>query len=52
MREDYSYRQSKTEGDTVKPVLSGNSKIDKTTILMTNGSLMQNFRPALSDNWS
>ena len=26
--------------DTVKPVLSGHSKIDKTKILMTNGSLM------------
>ena len=26
---------------TVKPVLSGHSKIDKTKILMTNGSLMK-----------
>ena len=26
---------------TVKPVLSGNSKIDKTKILMTSGSLMK-----------
>ena len=26
--------------DTVKPVLSGHSKIDKTKVLMTNGSLM------------
>ena len=26
---------------TVKPVLGGNSKIDKTRILMTNGSLMK-----------
>ena len=26
---------------TVKPVLSGHSKIDKTLILMTNGSLMK-----------
>ena len=26
---------------TVKPVLSGHSKIDKTHILMTNGSLMK-----------
>ena len=25
----------------VKPVLSGHSKIDKTNILMTNGSLMK-----------
>ena len=51
---------------TVKPVLSGHSKIHKSKILMTNGSLMkvksiaecspwsilQYFRPALSDNWS
>ena len=51
---------------TVKLVLSGHSKIDKTKILMTNGSLMkvksiaecskgsilQYFQPALSDNWS
>ena len=50
---------------TVKPVLSGHSKIDKTKVLMTNGSLMkvesiaecspcilQYFWPALSDNWS
>ena len=49
---------------TVKPVVSGHSKIDKTKMLMTNGSLMkvesiaecspwsilQYFRPALSDN--
>ena len=52
--------------DTVKPVLSGHSKIDKTKILMTYGSLMkvesiaecspwsilQYFGPALSDNRS
>ena len=51
---------------TVKPVLSGHSKIDKTKILMTNGSIMkvesiaecspwsilQYFWPALSNNWS
>ena len=51
---------------TVKPVFSGHSKIDKTKILMTNGSLMQvkniaectkvsilqYFPPALSDNRS
>ena len=38
---------------TVKPVLSGHSKIDKTKILMTNGSLisiLQYFWPALSKN--
>ena len=50
--------------NTVKTVLSGHSKIDKTKILLTNGSLMkvesiaecwsilQYFWPALSDNWS
>ena len=27
--------------NTVKPVLSGHSKIDKTKVLMTNGSLMK-----------
>ena len=51
--------------NTVEPVLSGHSKIDKTKILMTNGSLMKvesiaecsrwsillYFGPALSDNW-
>ena len=51
---------------TVEPVLSGHSKIDKTRILMTNGSLMkieciadcslwsilQYLGPALSDSWS
>ena len=51
---------------TVKHVLSGHSKIDKTKVLMTNGSLMkvesiaecslwsilQYFWPALSDNWA
>ena len=29
------------EGITVKPVLSGHSKIDKTKVLKTNGSLMK-----------
>ena len=43
---------------TVKPVLSGHSKIDKSNKLMTNGSLIkpwsiqQYFLPALSDNLS
>ena len=51
---------------TVIPVLSDHSKIDKTKVLKTNGSLMkvesiaecskgsilQYFWPALSDNWS
>ena len=30
-----------TQLDTVKPVLSGHSKIDKTKVLMENGSLMK-----------
>ena len=30
-----------TDVDTVKPVLNGHSKIDKTKILMTNGSIMK-----------
>ena len=52
--------------NTVKPVLSKYSKIDKTEILMTNGnsmkvksiaecspwSILQYLWPALSDNWS
>ena len=61
----------KTEGDkrgakvtTVKPVYNGHSKIDKTKVLMTTGSLMkvesiaecscilQYFPPALSDSRS
>ena len=37
---------------TVKPVLSGHSKIDKTKILMTNGSLMQVESIAESSPWS
>ena len=50
---------------TVNPVLSDHLKIDKTKILMKNGSLMkvesisecswsilQYFWPALSNNWS
>ena len=32
---------AKVKSNTVKPVLSGHSKIDKTKILMTNGSLMK-----------
>ena len=44
---------------TVKPVLSGHSKIDKTKVLKTNGSLMKvesiaecSLGPTLSDNRS
>ena len=37
---------------TVKPVLSGHSKIDKTNILMTNGSLMMVESIAECSPWS
>ena len=37
---------------TVKPVLSGHSKIDKTQILMTNGSLMKVKSIAECSLWS
>ena len=33
--------QSMIAQSTVKPVLSGHSKIDKTNVLKTNGSLMK-----------
>ena len=38
--------------NTVKPVLSGHSKIDKTKILMINGSLMQVKSIAECSPWS
>ena len=37
---------------TVKPVLNGHSKIDKTKILMTNGSLMKVESIAEFSHWS
>ena len=37
---------------TVKPVLSGNSEIDKTKILMTNGCLMKVKSIAECSPWS
>ena len=37
---------------TVKPVLSGHSKIDKTKILMTNGSSMKDESIAECSHWS
>ena len=37
---------------TVKPVLSGHSNIDKTKILMTNGSLMKVESIAECSPWS
>ena len=37
---------------TVNPVLSGHSKIDKTKILMTNGSLMKVESIAECSPWS
>ena len=39
-------------GDTVKPVLSDRRKIDKTQILMTNGSLMKVESIAECSDWS
>ena len=38
--------------NTVKPVLSGHSKIGKTKILMTNGSLMKVESIAECSHWS
>ena len=38
---DDGYLEKKITISTVKPVLSGHSKIDKTKILMKNGSLMK-----------
>ena len=38
--------------NTVKPVLNGHSKIDKTKILMTNGSLMKVESIAECSLWS
>ena len=38
--------------DTVKPVLGGHSKIDKTNNLMTNGSLMKVESIAECSTWS
>ena len=35
------FRQQNTYIATVKPVLSGHSKVDKTRVFKTNGSLMQ-----------
>ena len=40
------------ECHTVKPVLSGHSKIDKTKILMTDGSLMMVESIAECSLWS
>ena len=38
--------------DKVKPVLNGHSKLDKTKILMTNGSLMKVKSIAECSPWS
>ena len=40
------------KGPAVKPVLSGHSKIDKTKILMTSGSLMKVKCIAECSPWS
>ena len=39
--EGFSPLRSFRKSDTVKPVLSGHSKIDKTKVLKANGSLMK-----------
>ena len=44
--------ESHEEIDTVKPVLSGHSKIDKNAILMTNDSLMKVEGIAECSLWS
>ena len=45
-------KKSKQMKPTVKPVLSGHSKLDKTTILMTNGSLLKVESIAECSPWS
>ena len=40
------------QANTVKPVLSSHSKIDKTKVLMTNGSLMKVESIAECSPWS
>ena len=40
------------KGRTVKPIFSSHSKIDKTKILMTNGSLMKVESIAECSPWS
>ena len=41
MKKFYSLEAENRIGATVKPVLSSHSKIDKTKVLMTGGSLVQ-----------
>ena len=41
-----------SENFTVKPVLSGHLKIDKTKVLMVNGNLMKVERIAECSHWS
>ena len=45
-------KKIKVKKDKVKPVLIGHSKIDKTKILMTNGSLMKVKSIAECSPWS
>ena len=47
-----NYENAATLVSTVKPVLSGHSKIDKTMALMTHGSLMKGESIAECSPWS
>ena len=47
-----NFEEEKVKRSTVKPVLSGHSKIDKTKILMTNGRLMKVESIAECSRWS
>ena len=46
------FYESIRQGKTVKPILSSHSKIDKTKILLTNGSLMKAHSIAECSPWS
>ena len=46
------FYESFRQGKTVKSILSGHSKIDKTKILLTNGSLMKAESIAECSPWS
>ena len=50
--QSYDISWNKIKICTVKPVLSGHSKTDKTKILMTNGSLMKVINIAECPPWS
>ena len=48
----HSVIQDWSKGRTVKPVLNGHFKIDKTNVLMENGSLMKVKSIAECSRWS